>query len=79
MVRQLGTPLHEELRLLLKEWRARAKISQAELARRLRWSQKTVSKIETGEKRVTVVELIEIARVYGRDPAAAVRRLRGEG
>jgi DNA-binding XRE family transcriptional regulator len=75
MVRQLGSPRHEELRQLLVERREQAKISQAELGRRLRWSQRTISKIETGEKRVTVVELVEIAEALGFDPLAAVRRV----
>ncbi len=75
MVRQLGSPLHEELRRLLKERRERAKISQAELAHRLHVSQRTISKIETGEKRVTVVELIELGEALGFDPRAAVARV----
>ncbi len=79
MVRQFGAPLHEELRRLLVEHRQRAKLSQAELARKLQWSQQTVSKIETGEKRVTVVELIELAEALGFDPMAALRRVRAAG
>jgi len=75
MVRQLGTPRHEELRRLLKEKRKNACISQAELGRRLGWSQRTIGKIETGEKRVTAVELIEIAQALEFDPAAALRRV----
>jgi transcriptional regulator with XRE-family HTH domain len=75
MVRQFGSPRHEELRRLLVEKRLQAKLSQTELARRLRWSQGTVSKVETGEKRVTVVELIELAEVLGFDVSAAVKRI----
>jgi transcriptional regulator with XRE-family HTH domain len=75
MVRQLGSPLHEELRQLLIERRHRTGISQAELGQRLGWSQRTIGKIETGEKRVTVVELIELGDALGFDPRAAVARL----
>ena len=75
MVRQYGTPRHEELRRLLIGERERAGFSQEELARQLRWSRQTVSKIETGEKRVTVVELIELAEALGFDASAAVRRV----
>lgn len=77
MVRQYGTPQHEELRRLLIGERERAGFTQEELGRRLRWSRQTITKIETGEKRVTVVELIEIAAVLNFDPAAAVRRVQG--
>ena len=75
MVRQLGTPLHEALRRLLVERRKQAKVSQVDLSKRLRWSQQTISKIETGEKRVTVVELIELGEALGFDPRAAVARV----
>jgi transcriptional regulator with XRE-family HTH domain len=75
MVRQVGSPLHEELRQLLVERRGRARVSQIELAQRLGWSRQTISKIETGEKRVTVVELIELGAALGFDARAAVARL----
>jgi transcriptional regulator with XRE-family HTH domain len=75
MVRQLGSPQHEALRALLVELRKQAGLSQTDLAARLYWSQRTISKIETGEKRVTVVELLEIAKALDFDPAAALRRI----
>jgi transcriptional regulator with XRE-family HTH domain len=75
MVRQLGSPQHEALRVLLVERRRQAGLSQTELAARLHWSQRTISKIETGEKRVTVVELLEIAAALGFDAPAAMRRI----
>jgi transcriptional regulator with XRE-family HTH domain len=75
MSRQIGSEIHEELRELLKERRFRSKLKQAELAEKIGWSQRTISQIETGDKRVTVVEFIELARALEFDPAAAIRRL----
>jgi transcriptional regulator with XRE-family HTH domain len=75
MSKELRSTLHKELRELLKERRFRSKLKQSELAAKLGWSQQTVSKIESGQKRVTVVELVELARVLEFDPAAAVRRI----
>lgn len=75
MSRQIGSDIHEELRELLKERRFRAKLKQVELAERLGWSQRTISQIETGEKRVTVVEFVELSRALEFDPSAAIRRL----
>jgi transcriptional regulator with XRE-family HTH domain len=75
MSKELQSTLHEELRELLKERRFRSKLKQSELAERLGWSQQTISKIESGEKRVTVVELVLLSRVLDFDPAAAVRRI----
>jgi transcriptional regulator with XRE-family HTH domain len=57
-----GSPEHDELRQLLLERRKRAKLSQRELAARLGWDQKIISNLERGSKRLTVLELIEIAR-----------------
>jgi transcriptional regulator with XRE-family HTH domain len=73
--KQLRSPRHEELRLLLIERRKRAGLTQREVAQRLGWSQTTVSMIEKGSKRVTVVELVELAEVLGFSARAAVWRV----
>ena len=75
MSKELRSRLHEELRELLKDRRFRSKLKQSELAEKLGWSQQTVSKIESGQKRVTVVELVELSKVLDFDPAAAIRRI----
>ena len=74
-----GSPLHEELRQLLLERRQKAKLTQRELATKLGWDQSTVSKIENGSKRVSVVELIELGRALDFDAPAAVRRVMRKG
>jgi transcriptional regulator with XRE-family HTH domain len=48
----------------LREARASAGLSQAAVARRLGKPQSFVSKCESGERRVDVVELKAFARVY---------------
>jgi transcriptional regulator with XRE-family HTH domain len=73
--KERGSPEHDELRQLLLERRQRAKLTQRELAARLGWDQKVISKLERGSKRLTVLELIEIARVLDFDSAAALRRV----
>jgi transcriptional regulator with XRE-family HTH domain len=45
--------------------RERAGLSQVEVARRLGKPQSFVSKCESGERRVDVVELRDFARLYG--------------
>jgi transcriptional regulator with XRE-family HTH domain len=55
--------------------RTRAELTQAQLAERLGWLQKTVSDIEIGTKRVTALELIQLGQALGFDPAAAIRRI----
>jgi DNA-binding XRE family transcriptional regulator len=73
--KQLGSPRHEELRRLLIERRQKAGLTQQQVADRLGWGQKTVSKIERGSKRVTAVELVELAEALGFSAMAAIRRI----
>ena len=73
--KERGSPEHDALRQLLLERRQRAKLTQRELAARPGWDQKVISKLERGSKRLTVLELIEIARVLAFDPATALRRV----
>lgn len=74
-----GLPQHEELRQLLRERRFRSGLTQRELAARLGWNQRTISKIENGSKRVSVVELIALSHALGFDPRAAVARVMRKG
>jgi transcriptional regulator with XRE-family HTH domain len=48
----------------LKQARAEAGLTQIEVARSLKRPQSFVSKIESGERRVDVVELAELAVLY---------------
>jgi len=48
----------------LKQARLQASLTQAEVAIRLQKPQSYVSKIESGERRVDIVELDELRRVY---------------
>jgi transcriptional regulator with XRE-family HTH domain len=73
--KERGSPRHDELRRLLKERRQRAELTQRALAARLGWDHKVISNLERGSKRLTVLELIELAGALGFDPAAAVRRV----
>lgn len=60
---------------LLCALREQAEISQQELARRLGCSQTRVSKWETGERRVDVVEYIKICHAIDTDPIRLIRSL----
>ncbi len=75
MSRELRSPRHEALRRLIKERRQRAELTQAQLAAKLGWSQKTVSNIESGAKRVSAIELVELAEALNFDAPAAIRRI----
>ena len=76
MPRTLRTPRHEALRRLLISERKAAGLTQVEVAARLSQSQSWVAKIEGGERRVDVVELMELAEAIGFDATEAVRIVR---
>jgi hypothetical protein len=59
----------------LIEARDKAGLRQIELAKRLRRSQSYVSYVETGQKLVDVVELMEWAEAIGFDAREAIKRL----
>ena len=67
-MKSLRTRTHQTLCAVLVEARRGEGISQQELARRLKRSQSFIAKIEVGERRIDVVEFIEIARALGREP-----------
>jgi transcriptional regulator with XRE-family HTH domain len=57
----------------LREARLEAGLSQVEVAAKLHRPQSFVSKCESGERRVDVVELTEFARLYGKELSYFVR------
>lgn len=55
--------------------RKKAGITQTELATKLGKHQSFVSKVESGERRIDVIELLEIAKVLGVPVKQLVRNL----
>ena len=60
---------------LLKGARREAGLTQVELAKKLRRPQSYVSKYERGDRRLDVIEFLEVARVIGFDPHELLREL----
>lgn len=60
------SPRYRQFLARLREARLAASLTQAEAARALGKPQSYLSKCESGERRVDVIELERIARVYGR-------------
>ncbi|TPJ22684.1 helix-turn-helix transcriptional regulator [Mesorhizobium sp. B2-7-2] len=63
---------------MLVEKREASGLTQTQLATRLGEYQSFVARLESGQRRVDVIEFIDLANILGFDPAAAIKRLSAE-
>lgn len=75
MPNSIHTPAYQSFCRLLVKAREDKSLTQEELACRLGQPQSFVSKVENGERRVDVVEFLEIARVLDLNPAAFINKV----
>ena len=78
MEKSIYTREYEVALCLLRDARTRAGITQVELARKLGQTQSFVSKIERGDRRLDIVQLRTLCRIYGLTLAEFVERLEKE-
>jgi transcriptional regulator with XRE-family HTH domain len=71
----LGSKRHRALVDLLIKQREASGMTQSEFAARLGEHQSFVARLESGQRRVDVVEFIECAEALGFDPLKAITRL----
>ena len=60
----------------LAAWRTESGLSQRALAKKLRRAPSIIAKIETGDRRLDVVEFAKWCRAVGVDPPEALRQLK---
>lgn len=75
MTRSVFTERYKQLRRILKQERKKAKLTQWELAKKLNMPLSYVSKYEQGERRIDVVELLDIAQTIGFDTHFIINEL----
>ncbi|MER8622140.1 helix-turn-helix transcriptional regulator [Mesorhizobium sp. C416B] len=75
MVDTLGTNRHKALIALLIKNREAAGLTQFELATRLGQYQSFVARLESGQRRVDVVEFINLAEILGFSAPSAIKKL----
>lgn len=77
----MGVSIHTErqkrLIELLRTTREKAGITQIQLARRLGKYKTYVSKYETGERQLDVVEFMAVAEALGLEPGKVLAKVRG--
>ena len=75
MSKSIHSPQHIRLRELLVAARKRAGLTQQDVADRLGRPQSFVAKYEGGERRLDVVEFLQVTAAIGADPIRMVRAL----
>lgn len=75
--KSIFSPEYDRFLALLRKARADAGLTQAEAATKLNRLQSFISKCESGERRVDVVELVQFCSVYDVNPAKFIQRLLG--
>jgi transcriptional regulator with XRE-family HTH domain len=74
-LKTLRTRRHRALCAVLKSARKAARLSQDELASRLKTSQTVIARIEIGERRIDVIEFIDLAKALRLDPRTILTEL----
>ena len=77
MTKSVFTPTYARFRELLSKAREEAGLTQAALAKRLKRPQSYVSKFERGERRLDIIEFLEVAHGLGIDPLDFLKGLIG--
>lgn len=75
MPRPQHSDRYKRLCELLAEAREKAGITQAELAKRLKKPQSYVSKLESGERRLDVIELLDVLSALDVAAAAFIKKI----
>ncbi len=70
MPRSTSTEAYAIMVNMLRNLRLRSRLTQGELAARIRKPQAFISTVETGARRIDVIEFCVLARVLEQDPVA---------
>ena len=76
MKKSLYSQKYSRFTTLLRQARHDAGLTQSQLAQRLDRPQSFVAKVEAGERRLDVVEFLEVMQVLNQSPETLLRRLR---
>ncbi|RVH04379.1 helix-turn-helix domain-containing protein [Sinorhizobium meliloti] len=78
MQKTLGSGAHAALVALITEKRKAAGLTQDDVAMALGEHQSFVARLESGQRRIDVIEYLTVAQVIGFDPAEALKQLISE-
>lgn len=76
MTKSVFTGSYEQFRSFLLDARRKAGMTQVQVAKKLKKPQSYVSKYERGERRLDVIEFLEIAGILGVDPTSLMKKIK---
>lgn len=79
MTKSIHSKLYAEFTASLVDARSRAKLSQRDLAKRLGRPHSYVAKLEIGERRIDIVEFIELAAAMEADAVGILKKVMKAG
>ncbi|MFX1679896.1 helix-turn-helix transcriptional regulator [Mitsuaria sp. CC2] len=78
MSKSLNSRNNEIFLAMLRDMRTGRRMRQADLAALMGWGQATISKVESGERRLDIIELRDLVTALGLDFLSFVRSLEDE-
>jgi transcriptional regulator with XRE-family HTH domain len=78
LAKTLSSRRHRSLIDLLIQYREAAGMTQAELAARLGQYQSFVARLESGQRRIDVVEFLELSEILGFDAVQAIKTIKAK-
>ena len=75
MTKSLHTDAYQRLPELLRQARQKAGLTQQEVAGRLNTHQSYIAKVEKGERRIDVVEFVQLVRTLGASSPALIKKI----
>lgn len=78
MAKSLHTPEYEYFRSLLVAAREKAGLTQADVSEKLKRPQSFVAKYEGGERRLDVIEFLQVCNALGVDPRSILSKLQAK-
>lgn len=78
MAKSLHTPEYEYFRSLLVVAREKSGLTQADISSKLNRPQSFVAKYEGGERRLDVIEFLQVCNALGVDPRSILSKLQAK-
>jgi ribosome-binding protein aMBF1 (putative translation factor) len=78
VTKSLHSATYQQLTVLLTSTRLKSGLTQQKVADALKTHQSYIAKVEGGERRIDVVEFMELARALGVAPSALLKKLEAQ-